>query len=260
MQIESSANPYYKYLKSLSRKSVRDKEGVFLAEGERFLSELPPDWETECLVFSAAYAEKGLERWAGRAPKTVVLGKGLFESLSDTQTPQGVLAVCRQRTYRLEDVLSVPDGLFLLAENLQDPGNLGTIIRTADAAGASAVLLSRGSVDLYNPKVLRSTMGSCFHIPVLQNLELYDMIEACRSRSIPVYAADLAGESPYATNLRHSAAILIGNEAAGLSEQARAWADGRLTLPMPGRAESLNAAVAASVLLYEALRQRITKE
>ena len=260
MQIESSSNPFYKYLKSLSRKSVRDKEGVFLAEGERFLSELPPNWETPALVYAASYLAQHGPLAKRNAEKTVVLSDSLFQSLSDTQTPQGVLAVCRQKHYDMDTVLAVPHGLFLLMEDLRDPGNLGTAIRTADACGAAGVLLTKGCVDLYNPKVLRSTMGSCFHFPVLQNLELCDMIEGCKRHGVTVYGADLQGSSPYATDLTGSVGILIGNEASGLSLEARRQVDGRLTLPMPGQAESLNAAIAAGVLMYEAVRQRLTKE
>ena len=141
-----------------------------------------------------------------------------------------------------------------------DPGNLGTVIRTADACGADAVFLSKGSVDLYNPKVLRATMGSLFHVPVFQNIDLHALSEKMQAKQIPLYAAHLKGDRyPYALPLQDACAFLIGNEARGLSEDAAALCDAWVKIPMPGQAESLNASVAAGVLLYEVVRQRLPK-
>lgn len=257
MVIESMQNPLAKRLQALSRRSEREAAGVFVAEGERFVSEVPSDWPLEAVVASVSFWEQkgflGLEKRGAAA----VFSDRLFQKVCDTQSPQGILAVCRQKQYDVGQVLSAKNGLFLILEALQDPGNLGTILRTADACGADGVFLSKGSVDLYNPKVLRSTMGSIFHIPVLQNQEVCDMIKAMEETGIAVYAAHLRGESPYTRDFRCATAFLIGNEGRGLTKEAAEAATGKLALPMPGRAESLNAAVAAGVFLYEALRQRL---
>lgn len=188
------------------------------------------------------------------------LPDGLFASICDTENPQGILAVCKKLVWDEAAVFAKERPFFLLAEELNDPGNLGTVIRTADACGADAVFLSKGSVDLYNPKVLRSTMGSLFHVPVFQNVSLEEISEKLKADQIPLYAAHLKGESyPYALPLQEACAFLIGNEARGLSEKAAALCDQWVKIPMPGQAESLNASIAAGVLLYEVVRQRLEK-
>ena len=185
---------------------------------------------------------------------------GLCAGDCDTENPQGILAVCKKLDWDADAVLAKKTPFLLLAEELNDPGNLGTVIRTADACGADAVFLSKGSVDLYNPKVLRATMGSLFHVPVFQNIDLHALSEKMQAKQIPLYAAHLKGDRyPYALPLQDACAFLIGNEARGLSEDAAALCDAWVKIPMPGQAESLNASVAAGVLLYEVVRQRLPK-
>ena len=141
---------------------------------------------------------------------------------------------------------------------MNDPGNLGTVIRTADACGADAIFLSKGSVDMYNPKVLRSTMGSMFHVPVFQNVELNEISAKLKKNEIPLYAAHLRGDTyPYGLELAEPCAFIIGNEARGLSDEAADLCDRWVKIPMPGQAESLNASIAAGVLMYEVVRQRL---
>lgn len=257
-KIESRDNKWVKRLNGLKIKKNRDKEGVFIAEGLRFVSEIPADWSIEAYAVSESFAaENDLSAYEKRA-ELLCLPDVLFSSVCDTENPQGILAVCQKKKWDMEQVFAKKTPFLLLAEDMNDPGNLGTLIRTADACGADGVFLSKGSVDLYNPKVLRATMGSLFHVPVFQNIDLHEIAEQLHTAEIPLYAAHLRGTLyPYALNLADSCAFLIGNEARGLSDAAAALCDRLVKIPMPGQAESLNASVAAGILMYEVVRQRL---
>lgn len=255
--IKSRENKTFKWIYGLKSRKNREKEGFFLAEGERFVAEIPEDKEPEYFILSEEFCNAHDTAPYEKRGKTLCMPHTLFAALCDTETPQGVLAVCKRLEWKKEAVFRKEKPFLLLAEKLQDPGNLGTIIRTADACGVDAVFLSEGSVDLYNPKVLRATMGSLFHIPVFQDVSLEATAEILRKQEIPLYAAHLRGRAvPYELNLGDSCAFLIGNEARGISEHGAALCSKWVRIPMPGRAESLNASVAAAVLLYEAVRQR----
>lgn len=259
-RIESTQNRFYKRIKALGQKKNRDKEGVFLAEGLRFVSEIPSTWEVDYFFVSDGFLKAfPTEAYEERAVVYAVTNE-MFTALSDTEHPQGILAVCKQQEQTKAAVLQGRGNapFFLLAEGLNDPGNLGTIIRTADACGADGIFLSKGSVDVYHPKVLRATMGSIFHVPVVQNIAIEELLEAMATQQIPVYAAHLDGERhPYALDLKKACAFVIGNEARGLSDEAVAGCEELVIIPMPGQAESLNASIAAAVLLYEVVRQRM---
>lgn len=256
-RIESRENKIFKRLNSLKNRKNREKERLFIAEGERFADEIPEGEGTEYFVLSDSFCQTHDAARYDRKAETLVLPDSLFAVLCDTETPQGVLAVCRRLEWDVDEVLRRDKPFFLLAEEMQDPGNLGTVIRTADACGADAVFLSKGSVDLYNPKTLRATMGSLFHIPVFQNVSIAEIAGKLKEQGIPLYAAHLRGEQfLYALELKKACAFLIGNEARGLSAQSAALCDQWVRIPMPGQAESLNASVAAAVLMYEAVRQR----
>lgn len=256
-RIESAQNKLVKRLNGLRLRKNREKENVFVAEGIRFVSEIPEDWPVECFVVSQEFAAThDLTDWERRA-QTFLVSNSLFQEVSETENPQGILAVCGKISYDTGELLEKKNAFFLLAEEMNDPGNLGTVIRTADACGVDAVFLSKGSVDLYHPKTLRATMGSVFHLPIFQNVSLPEAANALRERGIPLYAAHLRGRQyPYGLNLRRACAFLIGNEARGLSEEAAALCDSYVKLPMPGQAESLNVSIAAGVLMYEVVRQR----
>lgn len=256
--IESPQNKIYKRLKGLQLKKNRDKEEVFLAEGLRFVSEIPEAWEVEQFACSQTFSKEMdttpfESRW-----EMVVFPDELFEALCDTESPQGILAVCKKRQDDFATLSPKDNYFFVLAEELNDPGNLGTIIRTADACGADGIFLSKGSVDVYNPKVLRSTMGSLFHLPIYQNVDLAEVAHKLKGKGISLYAAHLQGKDfPYALPLTESCAFLIGNEARGLSDEAADLCDQYVKIPMVGQAESLNASIAAGVLMYEVVRQRL---
>ena len=175
--------------------------------------------------------------------------------MADTVTPQGVVAVCRQFPTSVKDILAGQPKLIAILEEVRDPGNAGTIIRAADAAGADAVIFTGRSVDLYNPKVVRATTGSLFHLPVAVDNELESVIERTKAVGVQVIAADIKGADLLAARkagaLASPTAWLFGNEARGLSDEHYALADWVITVPIYGHAESMNLATAASVCLYE---------
>lgn len=180
----------------------------------------------------------------------------VFARMSDTQTPQGILTVLQRPAYELEQMLQVKRPLLVLLEDLQDPGNLGTILRTGEGAGITGVIMSK-TVDIFNPKTIRATMGSIYRVPFLYVEDLGETVEMLRERGIRVYAAHLQGQTYYSSfSFTGGTAFLIGNEGNGLRRETAEQADSYLKIPMEGRVESLNAAIAASLLVYEAHRQR----
>lgn len=258
--IDSSQNKTIKLISSLKAKKDRDKMGLFVAEGLRFVEEIPDDYEIMLYAVSESFgAEFDLAVFEKRAIVHVVADK-LFKEISDTTNPQGILAVIRQKKISIEQVIdnSVENGFFIIAEELNDPGNLGTIVRTADACGCDGVFISKGSVDVYNPKVLRSTMGSVFHLPIISDVDVEECVQKLKDKGITIYAAHLKGKKyPYSLNLIKGCSFILGNEARGLSDKVANLADVYVKIPMPGKAESLNASVAAGILMYEVVRQRL---
>ena len=257
-RIESRDNKWVKRLNGFKIKKNRDKEGVFVAEGLRFISEVPSDWTVEAYAVSESFAAENDISVYEKKTEVYCLPDTLFATVCDTENPQGILAICKKLDWDEEAVFVKDKPFFILAEELNDPGNLGTVIRTADACGADAIFLSKGSVDMYNPKVLRSTMGSMFHVPVFQNVDLNEISAKLKKYEIPLYAAHLRGDTyPYGLELSEACAFIIGNEARGLSDEAADLCDRWVKIPMPGQAESLNASIAAGVLMYEVVRQRL---
>ena len=183
----------------------------------------------------------------------------MFKSLSDTVTPQGVLCLISMKDWSLEEILEgVKNPLLMILEDLQDPGNLGTIIRTGEGAGITGVILSRTSVDVFNPKVIRSTMGSVYRVPVLyvDSIEK-EVLSVLKTHGITTYAAHLKGKNNYdQEDYGKGTAFFIGNEGNGLTDSLTACADTLIKIPMEGQVESLNAAMASGILMYEVARQR----
>ena len=205
---------------------------------------------------------KLLEKRAGKFKdrKIEVVEDRVFQSVSDTMTPQGILSIVRQFHYREEDFWKKKNPFFLVLENLQDPGNMGTIFRTAEGAGADGIFLSRDCVDLYNPKVIRSTMGSIYRMPFLYVDSAAELAAELQRRDVRVFAAHLKGEKSYdKESYLSGTAFLIGNEGNGLTEELAEKADSYIKIPMAGKVESLNAAMAAGILMYEVSRQRRQK-
>ena len=272
MMITSTGNAQVKELARLMKKRrARDEAGVFLVEGPRMAGELLADTEWRGRIEKVWMSESYARRYEGGADtgektsslldgcRTELLSDPVFAHISDTKTPQGILAVVRRREYSMRDILGEDPGKALVAvlDNLQDPGNMGTIFRTAEAAGATGILMSSDCVDIYNPKVVRSTMGALLRMPFLCADDLPAAIEDLKKAGIRAYAAHLEGRNFYdREDYRAGTAFLIGNEGNGLRERTARSADCMIRIPMEGKAESLNAAVAASILMYEASRQR----
>lgn len=259
MMIASTANKRVKEVAALVKRSrYRNEEGVFVVEGPRMVSEIPKErllhvYATE--RFLRENEAMGLADGNGLADTVT---EEVLRAMSDTQTPQGVLAVVKQYRYALSDILAAsgPAQLVLL-ETIQDPGNLGTILRAGEGAGVTGIVMDSHTVDIYSPKVIRSTMGSVFRVPFYRTDDLAETIKEIKKAGIRLAAAHLQGSVEYDTeDYTGPCGFLIGNEAAGLSRQAAGMADVCVRIPMLGQVESLNAAVAASVLMYEAARQR----
>lgn len=253
--ITSTSNPQVKRLIQLQKKSKeRTAQDVFVVEGIKMYQEVPKDRLIQTFV-SESFYKKNTALFADGEDITILADR-VFESVSDTKTPQGVLCLVRQYHYALEDLLGTSPFLMIL-ENMQDPGNLGTVLRTAEGAGVTGILLSQGCVDLYNPKVIRSTMGSVYRMPFYYSNDFHTDLKKLKAQGICLYAAHLKGVETYdRQDYRKPSAFLIGNESRGLSDETAAFADVYVKIPMCGQVESLNAAVASSVLMYEVNRQR----
>lgn len=256
--ITSIHNQQLKEIQNWKKKrKARDESGIFLVEGIRMFLEIPKEKLRKVFVSNSFYQknqEKLTEKLADFPYELVE--DGIFEKISDTQTPQGILCVVEQYHYHLEDLLQ-QDPFLLLLEDIQDPGNLGTIFRSGEGVGVSGILLSKNSVDIYNPKTIRSTMGSVFRLPFLYVEDFKETLEELKKRQITLYGAYLEGSKDYCQeDYRHSCGFVIGNEGNGIQEDTIKLCDARIRIPMEGKVESLNAAIAASVILYEAYRQR----
>lgn len=255
--ITSTSNAQVKNLVQLMKKSkLRTEQGVYVVEGIKMFQEAPRE-EIVKVYLSEELYEKGTLSESLSGLSFEVLKKDVFAHAAETKTPQGVLCIMRQKTYTLEELTKGEQPLLLVLENLQDPGNLGTMMRTAEGAGVTGVILSRGCVDIYNPKTIRSTMGSVYRVPFLYTDDLSETMDQLHEKGITTYAAHLKGKDYYdGASYREPTAFLIGNEGNGLSDEISAKAKQYLKIPMEGKLESLNAAVAAAILMYEAFRQR----
>ena len=260
----SGNNPKVKYLRRLGDRRFREREGKFVVEGTRFVEEaLASAFPVEMLAYSepdeANQRRRAvLAKAAARGVACLEIEPRLFKELADTVTPQGVLAVVERRWTRLSDLRpKAAAWLLVLADGVQDPGNLGGILRSADAANADGLILLKGTADIYNPKALRATMGSIFHLPVFQNVALEEVKEFFKQQQIKLIAGTPGqGQALYHCDLTVSCALLAGSEAAGPQTETRAAAAEQAQIPMPGQAESLNVAVSTGIMLYEAIRQR----
>lgn len=259
MIITSASNEKIKEVKKLVKSSrERNEHGVYIVEGVRMFREIPEDCLAEVYV-SETFEDKYAKELSKFSVEPCIVADKVFNSMSDTNTPQGVLALVKMKRYSLDDICCGNNGckpFILIIERLQDPGNLGTIIRAAEGAGVTGILLSGDSVDIYNPKVVRSTMGSVFRMPVCISKDFISDINLIRKNGITIYGAHLDGRDFYNKNLTKACGFLIGNEGNGLSDEVSALSDELIKIPMMGKVESLNAATSAAVISYEVLRQR----
>lgn len=255
--ITSSSNAKIKWLQSLLKKSKnRKEEKLFIIEGIRLFQETPRELLKE--IYVAESAENNLKSQLTDL-KYEVVSDNIFTTISDTKTPQGILAVVKQPQHKLEEIVK-ENALLLILEDLQDPGNLGTIMRTAEGAGVDGILMTKGCVDIYNPKVVRSTMGSIYRMPFIYldgEEQFAELFMQLKEKGITTYGAALMESKDYCEySYKKGNAFLIGNEGNGLSEKALSLCERYVRIPMCGQLESLNAAMAAGILVYEAFRQR----
>jgi len=252
--ISSSQNPKVKLVHALlGRAKERREAGAFVAEGVRLVEEaLNSNWSFRFVLYDASLNDRGsslIEGLLSRGIEVEELSEHLMKSLSDTETPQGVLAV-------LSDTrLPIPDSpsFILIPDQIRDPGNLGTLLRTAAAAGVQAVFLPPETTDAFSPKVLRSGMGAHFRLPI--HSMKWEKIRR-ETNDLKIFLADMDGDSCWEIDLRQPLALIVGSEAEGASDEARRLASQKISIPMSGDTESLNAGVAGSVLMFEVVRQR----
>ena len=257
--ITSRDNKFIKLTKSLHTKQGRDKEGLFIIEGYRNVRDASDKGAKIEFVLASDRCNYDLSPL--KKHRIYTLAPKIFDYVSDTVTPQGVMAVCKMEELTFSDIEMDENSLVVVCENLQDPGNAGTIIRTADAAGAKAVIMTKGSVDIYNPKVTRSVMSSLFSVKVLRNKNIDSVFGFLKNNSIKSVAGALCEKSVnlFDCDLKGNVAIFIGNEGNGLEEATVKRCDNTVTIPMLGNAESLNASTAAAVMMYEHVRQNLKK-
>jgi len=262
--ISSSSNGQIKNLIQLLKKSkARMEQNAFVIEGIKMFEESVTFGKLiKAYVSKSFYEGKELEdpSYFKEIPYEIVEDSILKEA-SDTLTPQGIMAMVKKPEYNLEDVLGVPNANLLILEDIRDPGNLGTIMRTAEGAGITGIILSKTSVDMYNPKVIRSTMGAIYRMPFVYVEDILEVVRRIKDHNIPVYAAHLSADCYYdEVSYQGKCSIMIGNEANGLSDEITRLATKYIKIPMEGNVESLNAAVAAAILMYEVYRQRRNKK
>lgn len=262
IEIMSVQNTRVKDWAQLLERRGREKQGKYIIEGYHLIEEaLKAGAQVEVVLF---LVEKGspveLVALAGdRVVEWIGVSAAVLAKCSDAQTPQGVVAIVARPQLGMDELLAGEHDLVVVLDGVQDPGNLGTIIRSADAVGAKAVVLGRGTVDLYNPKTIRSTMGSMYHLPIVE-ADLLELLPRARERGVRLVTTSLQAQgSCYDTDLRQPTWLILGNEAKGVSLEVAAQSDVKVIIPMQGKAESLNVAMAATVLLFEAARQRMAK-
>ncbi len=253
--ITSAGNANLKRIRELlDRSRARREQNAFIVEGLRAFRESRKEDILQVFVSESFHKEHP------EVEGQVVL-ENIFRHLSDVRTPQGVLAVVRIPCYSREDMRKGDRQLYLLLEGIQDPGNLGTMLRTGEGAGVSGILMDRNTADIYSPKVVRSTMGSIFRVPFAVCGSLKEEIGSLKAEGVRVYAAALGGEKMYhEEQYPAKTAFLIGNEGRGLSRELLELADERIRIPMGGKVEALNAAVSASLLMYRYRTQRMAED
>lgn len=254
--ITSPHNPKLKLIRALQgRAKERREAGAFVVEGIRLVEDaVISNWRFRFALFDETLNERGMAQIEGLRSNGVEVEEvsaGLMKSLSETETPQGILAVLELTQLPITNHPS----FVLIPDQIRDPGNLGTLLRTAAAAGVQAVLLPPETTDAFAPKVVRAGMGAHFRLPI-RTLNWEEVEQVVRSAGLQVFLADMGGQSCWETDLRQPVALVIGGEADGASESARKLTHQKISIPMRGNVESLNAGVAGSVLMFEVVRQR----
>lgn len=262
MLITSKDNDTIKFLKKLKDKKYRDQENAYIIEGAKLIKEaIQENIKIKMVILcDGCSAENAIDsdlKYEIAKYECICVSEKIFLGLTNVVNPQGILAVVEKNNNTNE--IDYNDDLFLILDDLQDPGNMGTILRTADSINLKQIIVSKGSADVYNPKVVRSTMGAIFRIKVIESDDLSKTIKEMKKHKIKVAATSLQTEkSIYDINYEKTA-IVIGNEANGVSDKVLETVDEKIKIPMAGKTESLNASVATAIVLYEAVRQKIRK-
>lgn len=275
MITSTSNNRIKNVIKCIKSAKERKKQDAFVVEGIRMFMEIPSDMHMETYVTEEFYKKNRQVFEERREYFVECVSPHVMEAMADTKTPQGVISLVKQFHYSIEEIMGnvipLEEGIdrekdsskkigncpvVIALENLQDPGNLGTIVRTAEAAGMTGIVMSSGTADIYNPKVVRATMGSVFRMPFCYVTDFADWLKESQRKGFFTYGAHLDGQIFYEYDFKSPTVFCIGNEGNGLSKEALKVVGRRIRIPMEGRVESLNAATAATVLMYEAVRQR----
>lgn len=255
--IKSKENSLIKEVKKLKEKKYRDLNESFLIEGFRFVEEaLKSNFEVKYVFICERQKEKfeklGFEGLIDKSTKSFMVSDSVLNAISSTETPQGIVAVVKNR---ISDI-QIKNGFYVLIDKVQDPGNMGTIIRSANASGALGVIITKGTVDTYNNKTLRSTMGSIFKIPIIFEDASFDIVKKLKKNNFKLITSSLNTDyNFYDIDLTDKVIIAVGNEGNGISNEVLELGNISVKIPMPGNAESLNVGVAASIMMFEAVRQ-----
>lgn len=254
--ITSSQNSKIKLVRALlGRAKERRDANAFVAEGVRLVEEaVNSNWGLRFALYDETLSERGklqVERLKSHDVDVEMVSTSLMKSLSETEKPQGLLAVLESQKLPITNPLN----FVLIPDQIRDPGNLGTLLRSATATGVQAVLIPPETTDAFAPKVVRSGMGAHFRVPI-HSMTWEEIEQMSKSANLQLYIADMDGRSCWEMDLRQPLALIVGSEAAGASESARKLADQQIKIPMAGNVESLNAGVAGSVLMFEVVRQR----
>ena len=252
LEIESKNNNLFKEIKKLKEKKHRIKSNKYLIEGLRFVEAIKSKVSIDSIIFTESFKEKNPDLFLkiNENIKLIQMNEALLKQLCSTENPQGIVGVINMQNKELKS-----GELVVLVDKVQDPGNMGTIIRTAHAAGAAGIVMTKGTVDIYNDKTLRSTMGSIFYIPIVEDDSL-DFVKSLKKEWYKLVVSSLQGKNNFfEENLQGKVMIAVGNEGNGVSDEVYDIADIKVKIPMPGEAESLNVAVATSIMIYEKIRQ-----
>jgi TrmH family RNA methyltransferase len=262
--ITSSQNKFVKMAASLKEKKYRDELDLFVVEGVRLVEEAArSNWQVEACIYIAeakedARTQELLLLLQSQNCRTIEVSAAIYGKITEVKQPQGIMAVMKKCVYQLNDFLAdIEKPFFVVLDEVQDPGNVGTIIRTAAAAGCTGVILTKGCADVFAAKVVRASMGSLFHVPLFTGLIQKEVITYLNKYGIAILATSLESSTIYfKTDFNKPVAVVFGNEGSGVSNQLLEEAKGRLHIPLLGNVESLNVAASAAVILYEAVRQR----
>lgn len=256
--ISSASNKQIKQVIQLGQKAkLRHELKQFIVEGIKMYNEIPEDKIITTFIKESYYNENKDNFIGKKLHNFEIVSDKIFDGMSQTKTPQGILAIVKQPEYDFEEIISRESSKLLFLEDVRDPGNIGTMIRTAEGAGFDGIVLSKESVDMFNPKVVRSTMGAIYRVPFIYEENFSKTLkDKYVASGYNLYAAHLEGATNYTSvEYNKKTGIIIGNEANGISDEVVKVAQNMIKIPMEGKVESLNAAVSAALIMYEVYRQ-----